>query len=1337
MAKEVPQSVKFSLKAVLLSCEKSRGIKQTAVEKDFFKLNNYNLDFGKYGFRDLYEFLLAVPDVARLQYSPKDGENRVFGVGGQGVYMSAHAKKAEGIPNGLNPLPPSEWPRNKAKVGASVKRTVAETQSSLKVTVPSDSRKKILPNAQGLFGLHIKNVPSDCLENDLKSIFKKYESLAEVKIEKLHSKRVAFVRFSKAEDAFKALDEMDGFNFKGNSLIVNPAVQESAKGGKKPMELAKKKKENRTTLKKENVELASGKNETTALTLNKQTSIPAENWEKEGGLSKAAGSQDELESYVVESLGGYPIHVSNFPAGTGQSTLKQLFSGCGEIIQVHANEKFAFIYFSKREEAITALRSMQKRIQMRGQYLTVTPKYSKGRCKQHSDLTGASRVVQSSGESSLSSGSVTSIPQVVNQSITHSGEFGSQKSHDCHTNTRSHEIDTHAYKDLDERFTKQVNILNTSSGTCTLQEENKLNQQNLKVETLDTGGCIARSVSEKSEQKVPIHSLLTQQEISILMSKCKKPIRTASSIAFEEFNILITDVIDSCHFWANIDDKSDSYKRLKKIQGELQTVNKNVGCIPVKHQLGAALFSEDTQWYRCWCLEASVPEKREAKVFFVDYGNFEWISWDNFVEIAPNFWDLAPQALPFKLAGLKNAANLALDFQTEGSKYLRDLICNKVCWARKVKSSDPNKPHIIEVELVLDDSSINQQMAKTRYVHQTTTGTQETIQSPAVQTSIQPQSLRSKSAERHIPPHPFMKTQTAHEAHSTKPYMEQPTNSPLDVTRNLLDGTQPQSTQSPFQGEKTKLDQQTPQNAKFDPGRELPKEVFQHQQTLPNQLFEKKEVTDVILSNVVSPDNLSFFLARGKARQLLATIKSILGDAVDAKAEGGKIYPRKGDVVVKAHNTKKFRVEIIDIPGNAGHGIDQVKVKDIDYGNVEMAPLKTLYELPASIKNIPPQANHAKLAGIRKKQGMNIYSEGATQLLDDARRRRQAMKASVVKREPNGPLHVELFESSLSCPSLNVQLVKMGFAEIDPLQCNLSRSDFSCLCPVDGKSLNPQRLNNNQFSSAGQQPSLIKRKLESHQWETLSVHSDWEDNLIEIKDRNDLSPAGSHSELSGRQSREQLYVPPPPDSNFELFSPSRSNNTELSAPTGAISRLYQDASLSSRSSISEPCEFELPRSANLASDTNRDAYPIAPAEGEYSVLRNLARPPSPSATSSDTSGIYSDASVNSLSSTESVMNIESLPQQNVLAPQQYVDDISTRQDWRKQREELVQRDEELQRILEMPRKEMKKMLSLRQEKEKLERKIRIKGLENHILKLQKELKQLETEKKDLESKCKL
>lgn len=46
------------------------------------------------------------------------------------------------------------------------------------------------------------------------------------------------------------------------------------------------------------------------------------------------------------------------------------------------------------------------------------------------------------------------------------------------------------------------------------------------------------------------------------------------------------------------------------------------------------------------------------------------------------------------------------------------------------------------------------------------------------------------------------------------------------------------------------------------------------------------------------------------------------------------------------------------------------------------------------------------------------------------------------------------------------------------------------------------------------------------------------------------------------------------------------------------------------------------------------------------------------------------------------------------------------QDWTQAKKELIQKDEELKRILDMPRSEMKKMISLRQEKDKLERKIR-------------------------------
>ena len=157
MAKEVPQFVKASLRAVLLSSQK--GIKQTAIEKDYHKLTNTKLDVKKYGFQDLYEFLLAVPDVARLEYSVKDGENKVFGVAEKGVFLSDHAKKAEGIPNGLKPLPPAEWPRNKA---SKQERTVVENKSSLNVTAHSDSKRKIEPNSRGLYTLHIKNLPPGC-----------------------------------------------------------------------------------------------------------------------------------------------------------------------------------------------------------------------------------------------------------------------------------------------------------------------------------------------------------------------------------------------------------------------------------------------------------------------------------------------------------------------------------------------------------------------------------------------------------------------------------------------------------------------------------------------------------------------------------------------------------------------------------------------------------------------------------------------------------------------------------------------------------------------------------------------------------------------------------------------------------------------------------------------------------------------------------------------------------------------------------------------------------------------------------------------------------------------
>lgn len=67
---------------------------------------------------------------------------------------------------------------------------------------------------------------------------------------------------------------------------------------------------------------------------------------------------------------------------------------------------------------------------------------------------------------------------------------------------------------------------------------------------------------------------------------------------------------------------------------------------------------------------------------------------------------------------------------------------------------------------------------------------------------------------------------------------------------------------------------------------------------------------------------------------------------------------------------------------------------------------------------------------------------------------------------------------------------------------------------------------------------------------------------------------------------------------------------------------------------------------------------------------------------------------------EKILQDKKLDTENELAEQE------DSRDWWQAKEELIQKDEELKRILDMPRSEMMKMISLRQEKEKLERKIR-------------------------------
>ena len=74
----------------------------------------------------------------------------------------------------------------------------------------------------------------------------------------------------------------------------------------------------------------------------------------------------------------------------------------------------------------------------------------------------------------------------------------------------------------------------------------------------------------------------------------------------------------------------------------------------------------------------------------------------------------------------------------------------------------------------------------------------------------------------------------------------------------------------------------------------------------------------------------------------------------------------------------------------------QVTVKGIDYGVIETVPLSNLCELPPSLRDIPPQVKEAKLAGLRKKQGMTGYPYAATSYLIALKHKRQVLKKGAV-----------------------------------------------------------------------------------------------------------------------------------------------------------------------------------------------------------------------------------------------------------------------------------------------------------------------------------------------------
>lgn len=180
---------------------------------------------------------------------------------------------------------------------------------------------------------------------------------------------------------------------------------------------------------------------------------------------------------------------------------------------------------------------------------------------------GFSALNRTSSQSSVSS-SDSLTPQLPrSHNVSAACSSGNNSNGHAHTECNDSDIRVNGYRGMSESCSGQgkgscSNITDTSNSIHVYKVGGKL-------EETETASCSSKAVFEKGcssfdnksqtsfsvKQSVHVHNLLTYLEMCELLKRCKKPVRTLDNIGAQEFDILVTDIVDSCHFWANIDDK--------------------------------------------------------------------------------------------------------------------------------------------------------------------------------------------------------------------------------------------------------------------------------------------------------------------------------------------------------------------------------------------------------------------------------------------------------------------------------------------------------------------------------------------------------------------------------------------------------------------------------------------------------------------------------------------------------------------------------------------------------------------------------------------------------------
>ncbi|XP_070542865.1 uncharacterized protein [Ptychodera flava] len=159
----------------------------------------------------------------------------------------------------------------------------------------------------------------------------------------------------------------------------------------------------------------------------------------------------------------------------------------------------------------------------------------------------------------------------------------------------------------------------------------------------------------------------------------------------ESFHVIVTEIHDAEYFWGQIV-RFDDTSNIVELQSLTDTMQATSQRGQVSLNQTKCMASRKGEWCRCW-IEQLLPFDT-VKIFFVDYGDDDVKVRNEVMPLADMYWELPPQAVPFKLKGFVTETDLGDHMDTS------ELIENSLITVRL----DPErKSQIIEVEMVLQD----------------------------------------------------------------------------------------------------------------------------------------------------------------------------------------------------------------------------------------------------------------------------------------------------------------------------------------------------------------------------------------------------------------------------------------------------------------------------------------------------------------------------------------------------------------------------------------------------------------------------------------------------------